>query len=60
MGESADKRGERTKTKRLNCKKKKKRGKKLINERKKKIKRGKKKKKKKFRSAKYFSVIVEY
>lgn len=60
MGESADKRGERTKTKRLNCKKKKKGGKKLINERKKKIKRGKKKKKKKFRSAKYFSVIVEY
>lgn len=46
MGESADKRGERTKTKRLNCKKKKKGGKKLINERKKKIKRGKKKKKK--------------
>lgn len=46
MGESPDKRGERTKTKRLNCKKKKKRGKKLINERKKKIKRGKKKKKK--------------
>lgn len=60
MGESPDKRGERTKTKRLNCKKKKKGGKKLINERKKKIKRGKKKKKKKFRSAKYFSVIVEY
>lgn len=37
VGESADKHGERTKTKRLNCKKKKKkeRGEKLINERKK-------------------------